>query len=180
MHQRTAQITELAIFTAVAFIFSYVESLFPLPIPFPGIKLGFANLVILIVLYRDGFASALAVSMVRNILNALTFGSLFGFFYSLAGSLLSLCVMHLLKRATERPYNQSKKHPQLSLIGISAVGGIFHNLGQFFVAACLVGFSALLRYLPFLYFAGLIAGILIGILALLCLQRLPKQISNRN
>ena len=165
MHRHTARIADLAVFTAVAFIFSYIESLFPLPIPFPGIKLGFANLIIVIVLYRDGFPAALGVSLVRNLLNALTFGSLFGFLYSLA------------VRGTS-PYK--KKRPRLSLIGISAVGGILHNAGQFIVASCLVGFTSLLGYLPFLYFAGLVAGALIGGLALLCLQRLPRQIRGDN
>ena len=89
-------ITELAIFTAIAFIFSYIESLFPLPIPFPGIKLGLANLVIVLVLYKNGFCQALTVSIVRGLLNAFTFGSLFGFLYSLAGSVLSLIIMNLL------------------------------------------------------------------------------------
>lgn len=164
MSSRTVKITELAAFTAIAFIFSYIENLFPLPLPFPGMKLGLANLVIILVLYKESFLSAFGVSMVRNILNALTFGSLFGFFYSLAGSVLSLCIMYLFKEI---------KHPQFSLISVSTVGGIVHNIGQFIVAICLVGFSAILHYLPFLYFAGLIAGVLIGILAKLCLKRLP-------
>lgn len=164
MQSRTSKLAALAVFTAVAFIFSYIESLFPLPLPFPGIKLGLANIIIVIVLYRDGFWSALGVSLARNVLNALTFGSLFGLFYSLAGSLLSLAAMFLLTKM---------KHPQLSLTGVSAVGGILHNVGQFFVAVLLVGFSAIYPYLPFLYFSGLIAGILIGIFACLCLKRLP-------
>ena len=169
MNTRTRNIAELAVFTAVAFLFSYIESLFPLPIPFPGIKLGLANLVIIIILYRNGLRAAFGVSIVRNILNALTFGSLFGLFYSLAGSVLSLLVMAGLQI-------KKKGHLRLSLISVSAVGGIIHNMGQFIVAVCLVGYSAILYYLPFLYFAGLIAGILIGILAKLCLQRLPKNI----
>lgn len=164
MYSHTRKITELAIFTAVAFIFSYIESLFPLPIPFPGIKLGLANLVIIILLYRNGFKDAFAVSMLRNILNGLTFGSMFSFLYSLAGSVISLVVMGLIKE---------KKHPRFSTTGVSIVGGICHNFGQFMVAACLVGFRAILPYLPFLYFAGLVAGSLIGIFAGLCLKRLP-------
>ena len=143
MNTKTSKIAELAIYTAVAFIFSYIESLFPLPIPFPGIKLGLANLVILIVLHRNGLAAALSVSMVRNILNALTFGSLFGLFYSLAGSLLSLLAMAGLRKI---------KRPSLTWISISSIGGILHNMGQFFVAVILVGFDAILHYLPFLYF----------------------------
>ena len=145
-------ITELAIFTAIAFIFSYIESLFPLPIPFPGIKLGLANLVIVLVLYKNGFCQAF------------TFGSLFGFLYSLAGSVLSLIIMNLLK---------NKTHLHISAFGVSVAGGITHNIGQFAVAAWLVGPSAILPYFPFLYFSGLIAGGLIGAFVLLCRQRIP-------
>lgn len=161
MLNNTKKIAELSVFTALAFIFSYIESLFPLPIPFPGIKLGLANLVIVIVLYRFDLKAAFFVSIIRNILNALTFGSLFGLLYSLAGSILSLLVMAFLKK--------SKK---LSLTGVSAVGGITHNMGQFLTAIALVGYEAIIYYLPFLYFSGIIAGVLIGIFAGLCLKRL--------
>jgi heptaprenyl diphosphate synthase len=170
MHSKTHNIAELAIFTALAFIFSYLESLFPLPIPFPGIKLGLANLVIVILLYRSGFTAALGVSLVRNLLNALTFGSLFGLFYSLAGSILSLFAMEGLRRI-------KRFHP--GTVIVSTIGGILHNLGQFLVASALVGYEAILRYFPFLYFAGLIAGILIGIFAEICLKKLPL-LSNRS
>lgn len=164
MHSRTLHFTELGVFTALAFILSYIESLFPLPIPFPGIKAGFANLVILVLLYRSGFRDALAVSLVRNVLNALTFGSLFGLFYSLAGSILSLFIMEGLRRI---------KKPSLSLLSISCAGGIFHNIGQIIIASLLVGREAILHYFPLLYFSGMAAGILIGILAGICLHTLP-------
>lgn len=166
MPKNVFKIAEVSVYIAIAFIFSYIESLFPLPLPFPGMKLGLANLIIVIALYRNGFSTAFTVSMVRNVLNALTFGSLFSFFYSLAGSIISLFLMALCKKI---------KHPQLSLISVSAVGGILHNIGQFGVAVFLVGISAIAPYLPFLYFAGLIAGVLIGIFACLCLRRLPKK-----
>lgn len=165
MNSRNGKIAELAIFTAVAFIFSYIESLFPLPLPFPGIKLGLANLVIVLALYRNGFKNAFIVSMIRNLLNAFTFGSLFSFFYSLAGSILSVTAMALLKK---------QNHLHLSTIGVSITGGILHNIGQFLAAICLVGFYAIVPYLPFLYFAGFTAGALIGIFATLCLRRLPS------
>ncbi len=157
--QKTAR---LAVYTALAFIFSYIESLIPLPIPIPGIKLGLANLVIIIVLYQSGLAAAFAVSMIRNILNALTFGSLFGLFYSLAGSVLSLLAMEGLRRM---------KRCEFSIVSVSSLGGIVHNMGQLAVAAILVG-PVILHYLPFLYFAGLIAGVLIGVLGDLCIRKL--------
>lgn len=166
MNNKPKNIALLSIYIAIAFIFGYIESLFPLPIPFPGIKLGLANLVIVLALYQLGFSYAITISFLRNLLNAFTFGSLFSFFYSLTGSFASLLAMQLIK--------QSKK-TQLSLISISCVGGIIHNMGQFAVAACLVGISAIRPYLPFLYFAGLVAGVLIGIFAKLCLKRLNRQ-----
>ena len=163
--QTTAQKTaKLAVYIALAFIFSYIESLIPLPIPFPGVKLGFANLVIIVVLYQSGFAAAFGVSLIRNILNALTFGNLFALFYSIAGSILSLLIMEGLRRL--KPFH-------ISIISVSSIGGIVHNMGQMLVASILVGGYAILHYFPFLYFAGLIAGLFIGILGKLCLERLP-------
>ena len=109
MSGKTRKTAELSVFTAVAFIFSYIESLFPLPIPFPGIKLGLANLIILVVLCRNGLGAAFGVSMTRNVLNALTFGSLFGLFYSLAGSILSLLFMAALLPGKDSPKKRVKK-----------------------------------------------------------------------
>ena len=152
------RLTRLAIYIAAAFLISYIESLVPLPLPFPGMKLGLANLVMLIVLYQNGLADALIVS----------FGNLFSLFYGLAGGIFSLLVMALLHRI-----KKTERDDALSVISISCIGGVCHNAGQFVVAWALVGFSALVHYAPFLYFSGMIAGILVGIFAKLCLQRLP-------
>lgn len=160
-------IAEFSLYTAIAFIFSYIESLIPLPLPFPGMKLGLANLVIVIVLFRKNFRYAFGLSMLRNLLNAFTFGSLFALLYSLSGSILSLIFMALLKKTGKSRF---------SVISVSALGGILHNTGQFFTAALLVGFRSVLWYFPILYFSGLITGILIGYLAVQVLRRLPDKI----
>ena len=166
MSHKTKTIALLSIYIAIAFLFGYIESLFPLPVPFPGMKLGLANLVIVLALYQLSLPSVLLISVLRNLLNAFTFGSMFSFLYSLTGSIASLLIMYIVKKT------------QLSRISVSCVGGIVHNIGQFVIADCLVGPSAVLPYLPFLYFAGFAAGILIGVLADLCLRRIP--ISNMN
>lgn len=153
---RVKNICEFSIYTSLAFIFSYLESLVPLPLPFPGMKLGLANLIILIALYRKNFRYALVLSLLRNILNAFTFGSLFGLMYSICGAFLSLIVMALIHRL-------AGKH--LSILSVSVLGGICHNLGQFIAASILVGFSSVLWYAPILYFSGLLTGILIGCVA---------------
>jgi heptaprenyl diphosphate synthase len=154
---------QYAMYISLAFIFSYLEGLVPLPIPFPGIRLGLANIIIVIVLYRQGFLSALGISVVRNILTALTFGNPYMFLYSMAGSLLSLMIMGVLKRYTK-----------FSIPSISCAGGILHNMGQLLVAMLTVGTSALWGYLPILYFAGAITGILMGIVAYECMKRIKR------
>ena len=158
-HRSIRTVAELSIYVALAFIFGYLENLFPIPMPVPGMKLGFANVITVIVLYRRNLRDALLVSLLRIILNAFTFGSLFSLLYSLAGSLF---VMTLIKRKTS-----------LAPVSVSAAGGICHNLGQFITAGLLVGFPALIYYAPLLYFAGLISGILIGILCNCVLNLVP-------
>ena len=154
-HRSIRTVAELSIYVALAFIFGYLENLFPIPMPVPGMKLGFANVITVIVLYRRNLRDALLVSLLRIILNAFTFGSLFSL-------LLSLFVMTLIKRKTS-----------LAPVSVSAAGGICHNLGQFITAGLLVGFPALIYYAPLLYFAGLISGILIGILCNCVLNLVP-------
>ncbi len=158
---RAALCGEYAMYISLAFIFSYLESLIPLPLPFPGIRLGLANIVIVIVLYRQGFLSALGISAVRNILTALTFGNPYMFLYSMTGSILSLIVMDVLKKNTK-----------LSIPSISCAGGIFHNMGQLLIAMLTVSTSALWGYLPILYFTGAITGILMGVIAHECIRRI--------
>ncbi len=157
------QISEFSIYTALAFILGYIENLIPLPLPFPGMKIGFANLVMMIVLYRKDFKYAFGISMLRNLLNAFTFGSLFSLLYSLAGSILSLFAMAGMK-----------KMRLFSIVSVSALGGIVHNMGQLMIAACLVGFSSIVWYMPILYFCGLITGIFVGAISSQCLERIPS------
>ena len=158
------QISEFSIYTALAFIFGYIESLIPLPVPFPGMKLGLANLILMIVLYQHGFRYAFGISMLRNLLNAFTFGSLFSLLYSLAGSILSLAIMGLFRRFF---------HRRFSILSVSALGGVMHNMGQLMIAAALVGWEGIRWYFPILYICGWFTGGCIGILANQCLRRLP-------
>ena len=85
-------------FTALALIFSYVESLIPFHIGIPGVKLGLANLVIVVAMYKMNKKQVYLLSVTRVVLAGFMFGNLFSIVYSLAGSLLSLAVMYGLKR----------------------------------------------------------------------------------
>ncbi len=155
----------LGMLTALAFVFSYIESLLPIHLGVPGIKLGLANLVVIVALYTMGIKTACALSLVRIVLVGFTFGNPASMIYSLAGGILSLLVMILAKR-----------FKAFSVTGVSVLGGVFHNLGQIAVAALAVETASLFYYLPMLVLSGTIAGIVIGVLASVLIQRLTKAI----
>ena len=149
------------VFTALALIFSYVETLIPINFGIPGAKLGLANLVIVIVLYKTGGKEALLLSVTRIVLSGFLFGNLFAILYSLAGGLFSLAVMGLVKR-----------RKSFSIIGVSMAGGVTHNIGQLIVAMLVVETYQVGYYLPVLMLAGLATGTLIGVISREVLKRL--------
>ena len=155
----SARIAACGVLTALALIFSYIEFLVPLPIAIPGIKLGLANIVVLVCLYLLGEKYAFLINCTRIALAALLFGSVFSALYALAGGLVSFAVMALLKR-TDR----------FSVCGVSMAGGVFHNLAQLTVAGFLVESAQVFYYFPVLMLSGMATGIGIGILATLILR----------
>ncbi len=147
---------------ALAFIFSYVETLLPV-VGIPGVKLGLANLVVLVTLYLLRPRDALAISCLRILLVGLTFGSPASMLYSFAGGLVSLGVM-LLCRRTEK----------FSVLGVSVAGGVSHNLAQLAVAAVVLRTPQIVWYLSILLVSGVLTGALIGIVVRLCLPKLRR------
>ncbi len=158
-----SRVAYFGVFTALALIFSYVETLIPINFGIPGIKLGLANLIIIIALYKMSIREAYALSVVRVVLAGFMFGNLFSIIYSLAGGLLSLTVMTLLK-----------KTDKFSLFGMSMAGGVFHNVGQLIVAILVMENLNIVYYMPVLLISGLITGFVIGIVAGEMLKRLNK------
>ena len=159
------QTAQLSLFLALALICSYIESLLPFHFGIPGIKLGLANIVVVLMLYCTGAKSALAVSVLRILLSGFLFGNMFSILYSLAGGLASFLCMVLLKRSG-----------RFRIISVSAAGGVTHNLGQIAVAAAVVENRSLFYYYPVLFIAGTLTGIVIGIAAQEILQRLPSDV----
>ena len=139
--------------TALAMIFSYVESLIPLSFGVPGIKLGLANLVVLSALFMLEPGPVLLINIGRILLMGFLFGSGMSILYSLAGGILSFAVMIFLIRTG------------FSHSGISAAGAVAHNVGQILVAAAVLRSARLFYYLPVLIVSGVITGLLIGILS---------------
>ncbi len=157
-----------AMMAALALIFSYVEAIIPFNAGIPGVKLGIANLVVLVSLYVLGARYTLTINVLRILVAGLLFNGFFGAMYALAGGILSFVAMVLLK-----------KTGLFSTIGISMAGGVAHNLGQLLVAAAIVENTKLFLYFPVLLFSGMISGIFIGILAHLVLRKLPEGVQGK-
>lgn len=151
---------------ALAFLLSYIETLIPLPFGIPGMKIGLANIVVMIALYAIGAKDAFLISIARIVLNGFTFGNLFSILYSCAGALLSYIVMVV-----------AKKTQKFSIIGVSVLGGVFHNIGQIIVAMLVVETAGLAYYIPILAVSGTVAGIFTGFLGAGIMRRLEKGIN---
>ena len=158
---KARRIAFLGLMVALAFVLSYVEMLLPINIGIPGAKIGLANLVVMVALYKLGPRDAFTLSLVRVLLVGFTFGNMAMMLYSLAGALLSFVAMIIGKRTN-----------LFSAIGVSVLGGVFHNVGQIIVAMFVLETASLVYYLPFLVVIGTITGIIIGIISGMIVQRL--------
>lgn len=148
-------------FLALALVAGYVERLIPINLGVPGVKLGLANIVTMVLLYTVGVKAAVCITGSRIILSGILFGSGFAMVYSAAGAALSILIMVLLK-----------KTKRFSSVGVSVAGGVFHNIGQILVAIAVLETGSLVYYLPVLVLSGLVAGVVIGILSGLMIRRM--------
>lgn len=134
---RNKKLANMAMLVALAMIFSYVESLIPINFGVPGMKLGVANLVTVTGLYFLEIPEVLAVSVLRVLLTGFLFGNGMSIIYSLAGAVVSLLAMVLVKKMDGN-----------SIVGVSITGDVFHNIGQILVAMAVVENLKLIYYLP--------------------------------
>lgn len=160
--KKTKNVALFGMMVALAFTFSYLESLIPFNFGIPGVKLGLANLVVVVALYTMKPAEAFSIAVIRIFLAGLTFGNAYSIAYSLCGGILSFAVMLLLKRT------------KLSMVGVSMMGGISHNIGQIIVAAIVMETARIAYYLPVLLVAGLVTGLLLGVVSSLIVSRVEK------
>lgn len=155
----------LGMFTALGLVLGWLESLVPIYPMIPGMKIGLANLVTLLILYRFGWKEAAVVNLIRLGLSCVLFGNFSMLLYSLAGAVLSLLVMTLLK-----------KTGGFSLLGVSVAGGVMHNIGQLIMAVILMENAVILYWFPVLLLSGVAAGVLTGIAGAFLHKHLPKEI----
>ena len=149
---------------ALAMVLAYIEVIIPpLFVAVPGIKMGLPNIIIIFLLYRKGPVFAATVSFLRIVLVSILFGNTMMFLYSIAGGVLSLFVMILLRRLNF-----------LSTIGVSVCGAVSHNIGQILVAMLLLETTELAYYLVVLAVTGTVSGVFIGLCGAQLIKRIPK------
>ncbi len=164
-HPAAKRVAVSAVLASLALIFSYIEAILPAAPGIPGIKLGIANLVVIIAIYRLGSRYALTINLIRIFLAGFMFSGLYGAVYSLCGCILSFAVMYFLKRSDA-----------FSVVGVSMGGGVAHNIGQLTAAAFLVSSPEIFYYLPVLIISGTISGILIGWFGFILLEHIPARL----
>lgn len=147
--------TLLANFLAIAIVLNIIESAIPI-IPVPGAKLGFANVVTLIIIYVYSFKDGFALTILRVLLVALLSGKLLGpiFYMSMSGAVVATLAMGFFKKLN-----------YFGIIGVSVLGSIFHCIGQIAAGIFVIGSIAVIAYLPVMLFLSIPAGVLTGIIA---------------
>lgn len=162
MQNKTKRLALMGLLTALGLIIGYIEFLIPIPLGIPGVKPGFVNIVIVWALYSLGPWEALMINGMRIFLSGFLFGNFSMILYSLAGAAVSFLCMCL-----------AKKSGLFSMTGVSMIGGVMHNMGQLLVAMAVLETVSLVYYGPVLLAAGVITGLLIGIVTGEVKKRLP-------
>lgn len=155
---KTKNITLCALLSAVAIVFGYIESLFPIPVPIPAVKWGFGNIVVLVALYALNKKYAFFIMLIKVLVTSLLFSSPSVLIYSFFGGILSLFAMICLKKA------------KLNIINVSIGGGICHNIGQLIAAAVMMKTPTVFSYFPILMISGIVTGIATGALSKIVLR----------
>lgn len=162
----TRKLARLALLTAVALALGWAERM--IPTPMPGIKLGLSNTVLLYALYLLDVKSAVMLMLLKVFLSGFAYAGMYAMMYSLAGGAVSLVMMILIK---------ALGRGSVSLVGVSVVGGVFHNVGQLLVVAVLVSWRAALALSPVLLVSGVVMGLVTGLIgrnAVAALSKLEK------
>ena len=163
MRNKSAQNIALSgLLTSLMLVFGLIERQFPLTAAIPGVKLGLANSVLLYSLYMLGIKRSFVLMLLKALMSWLIYMNMNAMFYSLAGGVLSLAAMILISRVKG-----------VSIIGVSALGAVFFNVGQILVAVVMLNTPQLLvTYLPILMVSGVVTGVLTGVVAQMVMKHL--------
>ena len=165
---KNKKIAVFALCIALAFALSFLETLIPFNVGVPGVKIGLANIVVVASLYLLDKRASFAISMIRILISGLLFSGAFSLLYSFAGGVLSFLVMLL-----------AMKNEKFSVLGVSVLGGVVHNIAQIAVAAAVMRTPRIVYFLPVLLVSGVIAGVAVGIVSKIIIERLMKTDFNK-
>lgn len=159
----TRKITTLALLATIALTIFMIEAAIPVPVPIPGVKLGLANIVTLLVISRYNAKDAALVLAVRIILASVFAGQMVSFLYSVCGGFLCLLVMAFFNRLLQGKF----------IYLTSILGAIAHNIGQICAAYFVLRMSGIFVYAPFLIISGIITGLFTGLACHFTVKYLP-------
>ena len=162
---KTKDVAVIGVLAAFGAILSYIEAILSFSTGIPGVKIGLANIAVVVALYMYGSKNAFMINIVRIIVVGLLFGNAFSMVFSAAGAIISFVVMVLFKKTN-----------RFSILGVSTVGGVAHNIGQIMIAAIVVASYSVIYYMPALFIAGIITGVIIGIVSKLLIKCIPRKI----
>jgi len=163
-NKRAQQVALSGLLTSLMLVFGLIERQFPLTAAIPGVKLGLANSVLLYSLYMLGVKQSFVLMLLKALMSWLIYTNMSAMFYSLGGGFLSLVVMILL-------FNMKG----VSIIGVSALGAVFFNVGQILVAVVMLNTPQLIvTYLPILMMSGVVTGVLTGVVAKMVMKHLKS------
>ena len=163
MLTRTEKISRSCILITLGMLLGYLESMFNF-IPFPGVKPGLSNLVVLYALYSLDIKYTYSIGALKSILNGILFSGITGIFYSLTSTLVSITVMYIIKK---------KFYPDvLSEYGIGMLGSSLFNSTQLVVASILLKTLSVYYYLPVMIFISVFTGALISFIYRLTIKQI--------
>ena len=161
-NKRAQQVALSGLLTSLMLVFGLIERQFPLTAAIPGVKLGLANSVLLYSLYMLGIRQSFVLMLLKALMSWLIYTNMSAMFYSLGGGFLSLVVMVLLFKMNG-----------VSIIGVSALGAMFFNVGPILVAVVMLNTPQLIvTYLPILMISGVVTGVLTGVVAKMVMKHL--------
>ncbi len=154
--RKSQKIAWVGVFSSVAIAISVLESYFSFSSLLPGLKLGLANIVSLTALYILGPIYALAIQFVRIMLTGFLRASPITFLFSFVGGMTSILLVILIRRINKEAF---------SVVGLSVIGAIVHNVAQFFAALLVLKNIDIFWYIAFLTLFAVLGGVLTGISA---------------
>lgn len=151
---KTKKLAHMSLMIGYSLILYIIESYMPNPLIaiFPGAKLGIANIVTLTSLVLFGLKDTFIILSVRVLMSSIFAGPISYLLFSITGSYLSLIFMYI-----------ALKINKFSIVGVSVIGAIGHNIGQLSVAGMIIKNSMIFGYLPYMLLASVITGLFVGI-----------------